>query len=109
MTPAERKYAANAASYSGSPEHKLPHARSDATLCPAELIEKQAELTNWLRDAISQGNAGGCMEGKFPRYVWYQYGDRGYEGRLTNRELGEYKGYPIHPDEGPKELRSKDA
>jgi hypothetical protein len=109
MTDLQREHAATNASYTGSPEHKLPHARSDATLCPAELEGNQTELTLWLRNAIAEGNAGGFMEGAFPRYVWYRDGDRLFEGRLTNQALGEYKGYPIGPDEGPLELRSRDA
>jgi hypothetical protein len=72
MNALQREHAATTASYTGSPEHKLPHARSDATLCPAELEGHQTELTLWLRDAIAEGNAGGFMEGAFPRYVWYR-------------------------------------
>jgi hypothetical protein len=30
----------------------------------------------------------------FPRYVWYLEGDVLCEARLTNRENGEYHGYP---------------
>jgi hypothetical protein len=108
MTILQREHAATVASYTGSPEHKLPHARSDATLCPSDL-GNQEELTLWLRNAITRGNAGGFMEGPFPRYVWYRDGDRLFEGRLTNRVLGEYKGYPISPDEGPLELRPQNV
>jgi hypothetical protein len=104
MTVPQREYAATTASYTGSAEHKLPHARSDATLCPSDLEGSQEELTLWLRNAIAQGSAGGFMEGAFPRYVWCRDGDRLFEGRLTNQALGEYKGYPISPDEAPLEL-----
>src|ERR1700675_2899535 len=109
MTAQQREFAASRASYMGSPEHKLPGARSDATLCPPELESRQPELTEWLRDAIAHGNAGGFMEGAFPRYVWYNHEDHLFEGRLTNQGLGEYKGYPIDPDEGPLGLRRKDV
>ena len=109
MTVAQREDAASRAAYRGSPEHKLPHARSDATLCPSELEGQEADLTRWLRSAIEQGSAGGFMEGAFPRYVWYRDGERLFEGRLTNQALGEYKGYPIGADEGPLELRSKNV
>lgn len=34
-------------------------------------------------------------EGGFPRYVWHVQADTCYEGRLINRESGEYKGYPL--------------
>ena len=101
MSPAQPEQAAARASYSGSPEHKLPHARSDATLCPPDLEGSHAELTLWLRSAISAGDVGGLLEGAFPRYVWYRDGERLFEGRLTNQALGEYKGYPINSDEWP--------
>ena len=94
MPPAQREQAAATASYSGSPEHKLPHAKSDATLCPPELEGSRAQLTSWLRSAIAEGNIGGLLEGAFPRYVWYRDGNGLFEGRLTNHVLGEYKGYP---------------
>jgi len=97
------------AAYKGSPEHKLPHARSDATLCPPDLEGSQSELTGWIKNAITQGRCGGLMEGAFPRYVWHRDGGRFFEGRLTNQVLGEYKGYPIDPDEAPPELRPENA
>ena len=109
MTTPQREHAAATASYAGSPEHKLPHARSDATLCPSDLEGHQQEITVWLRNAIAEGHAGGFMEGSFPRYVWYRDGERLFEGRLTNQVLGEYKGYPIGADEGPLELRSQNV
>lgn len=48
----------------------------------------------------TRGN-GTPWEGDFPRYVWYKHGDTVFEGRLVNRETGEYKGYPLHGDEWP--------
>ena len=109
MTALQRQHGATVASYAGSPEHKLPHARSDATLCPSDLEGDTERLTRWLREALAAGNAGGFMEGAFPRYVWYRDGDRWFEGRLTNQVLGQYKGYPIGTDECPKELRTSDV
>lgn len=109
MTSSQREHAAAIAIYTGSPEHKLPHARSDATLCPSDLDGAQPELTAWVKSAITEGNAGGLMEGAFPRYVWRRDGERFFEGRLTNRELGHYKGYPIEPGEAPIELRTGNA
>jgi len=97
------------AAYVGSPEHKLPNARSDATLCPPELESRQPELTGWIKNAIAQGCCGGFMEGAFPRYVWHKEGGRFFEGRLTNQVLGEYKGYPIDLSEVPPELRIENA
>ena len=109
MTPLQREKASAKASYTGSPEHKLPHARSDATLCPPDLESRLPELTLWLRDAIARGNVGGMMEGSFPRYVWYRQGEHFFEGRLTNHVLGEYHGYPIDSDEAPPDLRSENG
>jgi hypothetical protein len=99
------------ASYVGSPEHKTypsfagpPHARADASKCDPKLAD-QTELTAWLRQAMRAGNVGAPWEGRYPRYVWYRHGDVVYEGRLVNRELGQYKGYPLDTEEWPEELR----
>jgi len=106
----ERLAAAGKATYVGSPEHKVPHARSDATRCPAESeVAAQEDLTAWLKKAIRAGHVGGLIEGGFPRYVWYRAGNRVFEGRLTNQVKGEYKGYPIDQDEVPRELQDQDA
>lgn len=104
VDPRSTFHAATVAVYSGSPEHKLPHARSDATLCPPELEREQDKLTAWLRKAILAGHVGGYMEGAFPRYVWYRDADSFFEGRLTNYVLGEYHGYPVGQDEFPAAL-----
>ncbi|MBV9497632.1 MAG: hypothetical protein JOZ54_25580 [Acidobacteria bacterium] len=61
-------------------------------------------MTSWLREAITRGAFGTLWEGNFPRYVWFKDGDVVYEGRLINRELGEYKGYPLEQNEWPPEL-----
>jgi hypothetical protein len=106
MDPSQREVAAATATYAGSPEHKLPHARSDATLCPADLQSVQPMLTDWIRASILAGWTGGIEEGGYPRYVWRRDGGRYFEGRLTNQVLGEYKGYPIQPDEAPDGLRA---
>ncbi len=104
MPEADRLSAAEEAVYVGSPEHKLPRARSDASLCPPELEGKQKTLTQWLKCAIRAGHIGGPMEGRFPRYVWRRDRDRWFAGRLTNQTLGQYKGYPVAMDEVPPEL-----
>jgi hypothetical protein len=43
--------------------------------------------------------------GRFPRYAWFREEEQWFEARLTNQGLGEYKGYPIGPDDLPVELR----
>jgi hypothetical protein len=107
LTDALREHAASTAVYAGSPEHKLPGARSDATLCPSDLNGIQPELTTWVKEAIARGHVGGVIEGQFPRYIWYRSSDgRHFEGRLTNQALGHYKGYPIDALEFPSELKT---
>lgn len=109
-TDRDPKAIARCARYVGSPEHKSqvsfagqPRPRSDASLCPPELRGPR-KLTRWLRKAIRAGHVGELWEGDFPRYVWYRSGDIVFEARLTNRENGEYKGYPLTPEEA-QELR----
>jgi hypothetical protein len=97
--------------YVGSPEHKShpsfagpPLLRSDASKCDPTLAD-QEELHAWLALAITSGQVGGPWEGGFPRYAWLRRGERCYEGRLVNRELGQYKGYPLRPEEWPEGVR----
>lgn len=100
-------------SYVGSPEHKdwrnplidpqSPRLRSDASACPREITDRNA-VTEWLRSAILSGQIGSPVEGEFPRYVWYRHNDTLYEGRLVNKESGQYKGYPLGEDEGPQNI-----
>lgn len=102
---------AKRASYVGSPEHKdrpsfagQPRPRADASICDPSLAGSQDELTQWLRKAICNGCIGSPWEGDFRRYAWYKKGDFVYEARLVNRGTGEYKGYPLHPNEWPEGL-----
>jgi hypothetical protein len=97
-------------SYTPSPEHKdyMTSAgpgklRSDASACPRDLALD--EVTKWLHDAMRAGNVSAYVEGDFPRYVWTRAGERVYEARLCNSGSGEYKGYPILPEEAPGWLR----
>jgi hypothetical protein len=73
--------------------------RSDASACPRDL--KLDEVTTWLRDAVRAGNISAYVEGGFPRYAWTRAGGHVYEARLCNSGSGEYKGYPILPEEAP--------
>jgi len=57
------------------------------------------DLTRWLRQAIRQGSVGAPRNGQFPGYVWAVREGVVYEARLVNAEQGQYKGYPLHPDE----------
>lgn len=99
------------ASYVGSPEHKdtpsfagQPRPRADASICDRGLAKNQALVTRWLRKAIRLGSVGALWEGDFPRYVWHKEGDVVFEGRLVNQASGQYKGYPLNPEEWPQDL-----
>ena len=94
--------------YVGSPEHKdvpsfagPPRLRADASCCPRDLTGNLERIHAWLKEAIRSGAVGAPWEGGFPRYVWYKYRTTVFEGRLVNRETGEYKGYPLRRDEWP--------
>ncbi len=78
-------------------------ARSNATKCPTHLKDK-APITAWLVDAILRGNVSAAFDGDFPRYVWARADGEGgwYEARLTNQDLGAYRGYPLDADQRPK-------
>lgn len=100
---------AHRVSYIGSPEHKdvvsfagPPRLRADASRCPLATAQAQEQINEWLGCAIRAGATGEPWEGEFPRYVWYKHEDAVYEGRLVNRELGQYKGYPLHRNEWPR-------
>ncbi len=101
--------------YIGSPEHKdVPsfvgrsRPRADASICPRELNESRDLVEDWLREAVRDGDVGAPWEGEFPRYVWYRdESGRVFEGRLVNRGLGDYKGYPLMPDEYPEHMSDK--
>lgn len=104
---------ANDARYVGSPEHKdrpsfagWPRPRADASICDPQLAQSQDEITGWLRCAIREGKVGAPWEDRFPRYVWYRKDNIVYEGRLVNQGLGEYKGYPLDPDQYPEGFES---
>ncbi|MEU4225455.1 hypothetical protein AB0F17_14265 [Nonomuraea sp. NPDC026600] len=97
-------------SYVGSGEHKSypsfagrPRLRADASKCDPKFTDP-AEITGWLKRTIACGNIGAPWEGDFPRYAWHRLDDVVYEARLVNRELGQYKGYPLDRSEWPEKL-----
>lgn len=105
--PADLEDVAGRVRYTGSQEHKSypsfsgpPALRSDASKCDPTLTNQQ-EITRWLQAAIRAGQVSKSREGGFPRYVWHVQADTCYEGRLMNRESGEYKGYPLEEAEWP--------
>lgn len=98
--------------YVGSVEHKdapspagWPRPRADASICDRNVSSTFVQATRWLRSAIRKGDVGAPWEGEFPRYAWYKVGDVVYEGRLVNRNSGDYKGYPLEKAEWPVFMR----
>jgi hypothetical protein len=55
-----------------------------------------------LREGILAGFLGGPWLGDYPQYVWHRTGDTVHEFRLTDRRLGRYTGYELHPSEWPE-------
>jgi len=96
--------------YIGSVEHKDgpspagdPRPRADASICPYRSAKDFVRANEWLKKALLAGDFGAMWEGDYPRYIWYRgEGREVYEARLVNRERGEYKGYPLEPDQFPK-------
>lgn len=108
----ERSKIAAQASYIGSPEHKRgpsfsgpPRFKSGNSICPTELNGRQEDLTTWLREALQQGHFTGPIEAGFPRYVFARRQNKWLQARLTNPQLGQYKGWPVEEFEVPKQLR----
>lgn len=95
------------ASYIISTEHKeyLTEAgprKIDLTRppCPRSVTREEAEV--WLRKAIGAGHVGApWIDQPYPQYAWYRDGEPVYEARLSNAEMGAYKGYPLDPSEWP--------
>jgi hypothetical protein len=103
---------ASRARYVGSPEHKSypsfagpPRLRiADATKCDPKFVDP-TPLTERLRESIRAGRFGAPWQGDFPKYVWSVEEDGVcYEGRLVNRENGEYKGYALTVEQRPEGL-----
>lgn len=119
LTVAARQELARTARYCGSPYHKsrpadygmeeLPKPRPDKTRCDEERDFLQAEAIRLLTDGFKKGLVSRRTEGNWPQYVW-AVDDEGvvYEARLTNREQGEYHGYPMRADDKFSEVVSRE-
>ena len=87
----------SAAKYYGSnyhcakrPRQWMPH----KTKCPEGIDD--AHALRLLRRGIEFGVFSANLDSGWPRQVWAVDADgRVYEARLTNREVGEYHGYPM--------------
>jgi len=111
------KYAALAsrAKFKGSPVHKSVHTwlgnpqlipRSNRSICPEHWRSKDDRkmLEEHLQTALAAGQVSAYHEGEFPKQVWCIIDGQAFEGFLINRELGEYKGYPLDAEEWPPGL-----
>jgi hypothetical protein len=98
--------------YTGSAYHRSPGSKAGPIAKRAGLTSKcpptwtNALATAALKLAITEVRVSCFWEGGFPRYVWHLEGDVLYEARLTNRENGEYHGYPLEDRwQWPKNFR----
>jgi hypothetical protein len=73
LSEAERITLAQHVTYIGSAEHKdtpsfagPPRPRADASICDQSLAKAQTEITEWLRQAIQQGQTSAYLEGGYP-------------------------------------------
>ena len=87
-------------SFAGHTIRPLP----DREVCPRDLTHRQADIQQWLEEAIRRGQFNSYWEGGFPRYVWHREGEVVYAARLINCGSGEYKGFPLLPTENVKGL-----
>jgi hypothetical protein len=112
-TAAFLRHAAENARYVGSPYHRPPGSPMGqavsrryphASKCAPDWTLVSA--TGALREAIRAGRVSAAWQGRFPKHVWHLREDVLYECRLSNRELGEYHGYPLEDRrEWPKNIR----
>ena len=107
------------ARYAGSSEHKdkkwwggspsarqLPGGRvgrrgkQHTTLCPLTTEKDRARATEWVRQAIANGQYK-FHEGdkEFPKKIWHRADGRIWFGLCFNQGSGEYKGWPVGEQE----------
>ena len=86
---------------------RLKGAKIEAEIVGAWL---PGDATYWQRGTygynVLYASSQEAKTGELPRYVWHQEGDVAFEARLVNQGNGEYKGYPLNPDERPEGLRA---
>lgn len=119
LSPEERRELAARASYEGSPEHKvelwwhgLPEARQlpggrvgrrrkqTTTICTLTTEEDRVRATEWVRQAIANGQYRYYEGDKdFPRRIRHRADGRIWYGVCLNQGQGHYKGWPIEEDE----------
>lgn len=119
LSPCEREALAARARYQGSSEHKdkkwwggLPRARQlpggsigrrgkqQTTLCPLTTNEDRDRATEWVRQAIINGQYRFHeADQEFPKKIWHRANGRIWFGLCVNPSSGEYKGWPIEEQE----------
>ena len=87
--------------YTGSPKHKTyqspagaPAQRADAAKCARFSEANWPRLGVALRMAIREGCVS-SFRGAFPYRAWVWINDVLHEARLTNKDVGDYHGFPI--------------
>lgn len=79
---------------------------NSASIC--EVDWSDGEKTGCLRSGIRLGNVSEAPAGEFPKHVWYPDPKTGriFQATCTNRQTGEYHGYPLDEhEEGPNGIR----
>ena len=119
LSACEREALAARARYAGSSEHKdkkwwggLPSAKQlpgggvgrrgkqHTTLCPLTTDADRDRATEWVRQAIANGQYK-FHEGdkEFPKKIWHRADGRIWFGLCFNQGSGEYKGWPVEEQE----------
>ena len=93
------------ARYRASPYHKSnpadwglsrPRPRPDKTVCEGSGITCCWDATELLKSGIRRGMVSEQQRGDWPQNIWAVDAEGiVYEAQLSNRELGEYHGYPM--------------
>jgi hypothetical protein len=97
--------------YEGSPKHKRspkyfsnPEFRSSGSICPPVITHDLPKIMEWLRIGIQKG-AISSLRGEYPQNIWYLDGEILFEAVLTNKENGQYHGFPLEPFEWPEGIK----
>ena len=104
--------------YRASPYHKSsplawglsrPVPRADKTICEGSGITCCRDAAELLKSGIRRGMVSEDQRGGWPQNIWAVDAEGTvYEAQLSNRELGEYHGYPMkHGDKFAEFLLSE--
>lgn len=77
--------------------------RVDKSKCPKIPVAEWSKLQDVLRRAIQASCVDVEFRGDFPARAWVRLNGGWYEARLTNEGTGEYHGFPIAPEQLPRD------